>query len=107
MASWLEVRLTSRLQLVWSNLKDFQVERSAEEVGYLCEHLWDRNLRWGWVSQDEVKLLEVRSLESDIVPVLLESLFSHLLDILNDLVCKDREFDFKAGFHGRHWTTLS
>ena len=49
---------------------------------------------WSWVSQDEVKFLEVRSLESDIVPVLLESLFSHLFDILNDLVCKDGELDF-------------
>ena len=106
MASWLEVRLTSRLHLVCPNLEDFHVKGTTEEVGYLGQHLWDRNVGWGWVSQDEVKFLEVRSLESDIVPVFLESLFGHLLDILNDLVCEDWEFDFKAGFHWRHWTAL-
>ena len=90
--------LTSPLQLVWSALKDLQVEGTTEEVGYLGKHLWDRNVGWGWVSQNEVKFLEVRSFKSDIVPVLLEGLFCHLLNIFNDLVCKDRELHFQTVF---------
>ena len=46
-------------------------------------------------------------LEGDVVPVLLECLFRHLLDTLYHLVGEDGKFDFKPGLLGLHGAALA
>ena len=66
-----------------------QVERALEEVRDLGEHLGDRNMSRSWVAKNYIQFVEISALEGDVVPILLECLFVHLLDTLDHLVGED------------------
>ena len=86
--------------------EDLQVETALEEVADLIKDRTDWDMRRCRVLQNHVELVEVWMLERDIIPVLLEGLLWHLLDVFNHLVHEDRQLDFKAGLLGLGGVTL-
>ena len=84
-----------------------QVERALEEVRDLGEHLGDRNMSRSWVAKNYIQFVEISALEGDVVPILLECLFVHLLDTLDHLVGEDGKFDLQAVLFRDHWAALA
>ena len=67
--------LPSSLDLFRVWLEHLEVKRALEEIGNLACDSIDGNLRWRWIPEYGVELVEVRSLECYVVPVFLECLF--------------------------------
>ena len=65
-----------------------------EEIRNLACNSVDWDLRGSRIFQNGINLVKVGTLESYVIPILLEGLLGELINVLDDFVRINRQFDF-------------